>query len=130
MTNEESNPAASVTVRFDGVYQSGPVYDPDVQMNHWRYLRFYSDGTVLMLNMADDDREAIATFLNVDVPQIARGMFVLTGREISFSAITEKGTVDYIGDVQGARMILRIHSHMNGNRGVAVFRFRKIWESA
>jgi hypothetical protein len=113
----EDDPARFVVIRFDGFYQS------DRQDDYWRYLRFYDNGTVISASVVSDNLPKIANWFD---GHNNRGSFTLSGRELSFSVESQEGVVDYIGDVRGTKMILRSHSHINGNRGVIEYRFREI----
>jgi len=103
-------------LRFDGIYQS------DRRQNYWSYLRFYEDGTAIAVSSTGSPQE-VARWLTKTQPNVSKGTFTLIGKSLSFSSISEEGSVDYDGSAEGQGLILKHHSHINGNRGVTQYSF-------
>jgi hypothetical protein len=109
-------------VRTDGLYKSGPYTAKEFQ--YWQYLRFYTDGTVLTSSTGEEDLAGIAKWLaKENEAKRGQGEYKLVGQTIEFSAQTSRGVIDYEGMVSGNEIILKIHSHINGHRGVAQYKF-------
>ena len=105
-----SNLNKNADIRYDGVYyRERPGYI--------HYIRFYEDKTVITISLADTI--ALTTqmldWFNKEQPFVSKGIFTITGKNISFQAISEQGSVDYNGKIFFGKLILDIHSNINGN---------------
>ena len=129
-----SQPVASdwqshVRLRFDGLYESDRQAGPQQtsqQHYYWQYLRFYDDGLVLTVSTNGPQPSQIARWFTRESNAGSKGTYSLTGRRITFAATSSSGTVDYEGRIEGDTIIVKHHSHINGNRGVTQFDFRPI----
>jgi hypothetical protein len=115
-------------IRVDGVYQSEKINDS------YHYLRFYDDGLVIAANVFGSPEE-IATWFNrkwAEENDVSKGIFVISGYSIEFSATSSRGTVDYEGEIEGQRLVIRVHSHINNYRNASVFEFIQLeaWAAA
>ena len=107
-------------VRFNGLYESEIIDD------YWSYLRFYDDGTVLSVSSIGSSKDVIKWLTKEKQDVRSSGTFSTVGREIKFSTVSMQGSVDYEGRIEGNKLILKHHSHINGNRGVTEYSFRKV----
>jgi hypothetical protein len=103
-------------LRLNGVYQSvggGP---------YWHYIRFYPDGTVLTVTSSGTPSDLRAWF-HRERPDMSKGRFERRGEHLSFSTVSQEGKVDYDGTGNDQTLRLSSHSHINGHRGEASYRF-------
>jgi len=96
-----------------------------VNDEYWYYIRFYEDGTVLTVSSTGSASNVIdwLTVDRVGSPGVSIGVYELDGDQISFSATSERGTVDYEGDVLADGIELDSHSHINDHRGHRAYHF-------
>jgi TIR domain len=104
------------TVRTEGLNRSKRIGD------YWSYLRFYGDGTVLTASSSGSPEQVIA-WLNPENVFVSRGTRTISGRQISFTATSTQGSVDYEGEIEGELLTLRIHSRINANRSITDYDF-------
>lgn len=116
---ESDNLSTFSIVRFNGLYQSEKIDD------YWCYHRFYDDGTVFTVSSSGKPEDVIRWLTKENRAKYSSGTFLTVGREIKFSSTDDYGTVDYDGRIEGNKLILKHHSHINGNRGVSEYTFRK-----
>jgi len=106
-------------IRFNGLYQleNDGIYE---------YLRFYDDGTVLSI-ASTGQPETVIFWLNLEQEaDHGKGAYTIRGKKIEFTSRSKDGgAVDYVGSIEGNRIILRSHSHINDYRGVQEYAFRK-----
>lgn len=93
-------------------------YDIERSETFCRYIRFYSDGTVIGVTTSGNPREIKPWFRK---PYSDSGNFEIKNRKIKFSLVSPQGKVDYEGVVQGSKLRLNIVSHINGNRSTEEF---------
>jgi hypothetical protein len=96
-------------IRYDGVYYR----EEDLDSN--QYIRFYDDGTVITVTSTGTITQ-IKDWFDKDNDSPSKGRYVITGENISFQSTSEEGRVDYNGQIFDNRLILNIHSHINGFR--------------
>lgn len=123
ITKESSNVARldlAPTVRLDGLYRAKRAGG-----KYWHHLRFYADGSVIAVNSSGDARKVFKWFTKDWAVEMenAKGKFTISGSKINFKDKSKYGIVDYKGEIQGDRLILKWHSHINGNRGVSEYEF-------
>lgn len=116
-------------IRVDGCYLS----DADGPDYHY-FLRFFPGGDVMTVTVSGTggavDRKTVRSVMGWLDPSsgddgLSRGRLSRTGSEISFSAISADGTVNYEGTVLpgGEELRLQSHSLINGHRDEQVWRF-------
>jgi hypothetical protein len=107
-------------LRLNGVYRSDKVND-----QYGYYIRFFEDGTVLTVSSTGEAQQMIdwLTIDRVGSQGVSIGVYELDGKEISFSATSDQGTVDYEGDVLEDGLELDSHSHINDHKGHRVYYF-------
>ena len=108
------------TVRLDGLYQAkreGEGYS--------KYLRFFADGSVIGVSSTGSAQEVSKWFTKEWAVErfAAEGRFTISGAQITFQDKDRDGTVDYSGEIQGDRLVLKSHSQINDKRGVGEFEF-------
>jgi hypothetical protein len=108
-------------LRFDGVYQSTPK-KAGSGSGYWGYLRFYQDGTVVDVSTTGRPDE-IRDWFNRDHPRVSRGKVTAQGEQISFASVSAEGTVDYSGRVEGGKLHMDTHSHINQHKANTVYTF-------
>jgi hypothetical protein len=108
---------ASPTVRLDGLYQSKRLSSQGT--DYTKYLRFYSDGLVIDVSSTGSAAEVARWFTREKVD--SSGHYSLSGPTLHFSATSSVGTVDYEGEIVEEKLMLRLHSHINGHRDVQEF---------
>ena len=99
-----------VNVRYDGVYYSE-------KSGYTSYIRFYNDGTVMTISSSDTItviKDVLTKEQNIDYA-ISKGEFKITRDRILFSTESKNGTIDYDGQVFKNRLLLNVHSNINGN---------------
>jgi hypothetical protein len=102
-------------VRFRiGLYQSGP-FEGSNRSNNWKYLRFYSDGTVLSVSSSGKPNQIAKWFKK---PYANTGLHQIEGSAIQFSTASWLGTFEFQGQIQGAGPLqkLDVVSHINLHR--------------
>jgi hypothetical protein len=123
---DEFRPPADFPLRYDGLYRSE---NPTLVVNGstsdlvWNYLRFYPEGTVIGTAQTGMPPHPLRYFQITD-ERLPSGTVTLRDGVLSFST-REPGrpAVDYVGEVRGDRLHLRIHSHINGYRAETVYVF-------
>jgi len=115
----------SSRVRTDGLYVSDVLMAH--QVNYRKFVRFYSDGTVLHVSSTGKPTEIIKWFTREGNQKsgyaFGQGQFKINGNQINFSSTSKSGIVDFEGSVFEKNLILKFHSHINGNRGMEEYIF-------
>jgi hypothetical protein len=118
----------SSSVRSDGLYISDVLISKKV--NYRKFFRFYSDGTVLHVSSTGKPSEIIKWFSKEGNQRsgysFGQGRFKIEGDQINFSTTSKTGTVDFEGSVFEKSLILKFHSHINGNRGMEEYIFTEV----
>jgi hypothetical protein len=111
-------------LQFDGVYQTEKVED------HWHYLRFYDDGTVITVSSTGDPAVIAGWFKkeNVESKSLPHGRYEIEGGRLAFSSTSAHGRVDYEGVFQGDTLTLNVYSHINDHRGTRRYSFVQLSE--
>lgn len=112
-SNVATEESASPLLRFDGLYECA--YE-----GYSNYLRFFRDSVVVSVS-STGKAEQVVNWFNHDYTD--RGKYVVVGSHISFSCTSAQGTVDYDGVLTAKGMDLNTHSHINGRRASAKYRF-------
>lgn len=111
------------TVHFDGLYQSEQVGKG--RDKSWSYIRFFPNGLVITVSSTGEPRH-LKQWFDKNYPRTkyaSSGRFTVEGRHIKFISTSSSGTVDYEGEIIASSLILRSHSHINGNRAVREYKF-------
>ncbi len=95
-------------IRYDGVYQSEG-------KDYFLYLRFFEDGTVIATS-SDRRPEEVIGWFQKEHPHVSTGAYSVQGEEITFSAASATGVVDYTGQVKGEMLSLRSFNHNDGRQ--------------
>jgi predicted DNA-binding WGR domain protein len=104
-------------IRSDGLYR-----ERARGSSSWLY--FTPAGVVRELGMDDDvGQRLILSSLQRDGGPSARGRWTPTEQGLRFSLRYELGSVDYQGTIQGDKLTLSAHSHIDGARFKSVYRF-------
>ena len=100
--------------RFDGLYSAENGF----------YLRFTASGEVYSVG-STGAAEQVARWLGPGNQYVSRGKYTVRGRDISFTAASGEGNVDYNGQINrdATQLNLNAHSHINGNRSERVYTF-------
>jgi len=98
------------TIRYDGLYYRKEGADSN------QYIRFYDDGTVITVTSTGTITQIKNWFDKNNKSPFSRGKYVVTGDSITFQSTSEAGRVDYNGKILDNKLILNIHSHINGFR--------------
>ncbi len=81
-------------------------------------LQFYDDGKVVSVTLASTDIHqswsAVSKWFRHNYDD--SGTYRLSGMDIEFSTTSSEGTVDYTGNYLGRKLLLNIHSHINGRQ--------------
>lgn len=107
------------TVRVDGLYQIKR------SEGYSQYLRFYADGSVIRVS-STGSAENVAKWFTKEwavKEYAAEGRYTISGSQISFESKNRIGTIVFEGVIQGDRLVLNSHSHINDYRGVGEFEF-------
>jgi hypothetical protein len=106
-----------------GVYQAD-ASTSSASTKLWKYLRFYTDGRVVAVNMADNPVN-VAKTLHFEGKYVDPGQYHVTGNHLRFSCTNITGTVDYSGTIEsdGEKLQLEWFSHINNKKGQYTFRF-------
>jgi len=111
-------------IHFDGYYSN------EKQLNSVAmFIQFYADGTVtaalpitvqhviqVSKNQLDKDNHKECTI---------RGKYTLKGNTIKYTLVDNNGSVDFDGEFQENKLILKAHSNINGSDSVNTFDFYK-----
>lgn len=117
-----SNPQHSRTsepnnLKFNGLYQT---QRQTTKLNifqkqyNWQYLRFYEDGTVIIVSTSGD-LPSISSWFHKDHPNVGRGNFLKEDDKVKFSILYAEGSVDYQGFIRDDGLTLELTSHSNIN---------------
>lgn len=109
------------TVHFDGIYRSDLYFD-----TYWRYLKFYSDGTVIKALSTLEPEEAYDLWDKDSNWGI--GEYTITDDHLEFTIIDEDIIVDYEGSIKdnGNKLSLHWYSHANNNDGTWNYTFFEV----
>jgi hypothetical protein len=118
---ENTQPATAAkqqqAVRYDGLYQS------EKEGDHWYYLRFYEDATVLSVTSVGTPAQ-VARWFNKQYQYGGKGTYSIDGDHIKFSETSRDGIVDHEGAIiEGGKLKLNSHSHINDHRGTQTYQF-------
>ena len=106
-------------IRYDGIYQSE-------EKDYFLYLRFFEDGTVIATS-SDRQPEEVIGWFQKEHPYVSTGAFAFDGKEITFSAASATGVVDYTGEVKEEKLSLRTFSHANGRQEEREYAFVELF---
>lgn len=106
-------------IRYDGVYQSE-------EKDYFLYLRFFEDGTVIATSSERQPEEVIGWFQK-EHPYVFTGAYAVNGKEITFSAASPTGVIDYNGEVKGGRLSLRSYRHTDGHQEEREYNFVELF---
>ena len=106
-------------IRFDGLYQAQ-------EGDYYLYVRFFEDGTVITAS-SDGKPEEVIGWFQKGHPYVSTGAYSVNGDEISFSAASPTGVVDYNGEVTGLTLSLRSHSQINDFQAEAEYHFVEVF---
>lgn len=106
-------------LRYDGIYQAE-------EEDYFLYLRFFNDGTVLAASSNGQPEEVIG-WIQKGHPFVSAGAFAVNGGDVTFSAASPKGVVDYNGELDGEILLLRSFSHINGYQSERRYRFVEVF---
>jgi len=118
-------PREPAVLRFDGLYQAGPVTGDGA--TYWHYLRFYEDGTVLSVSSTGQPAKVARWFQK---PYESGGQWAREDDRITFTVRGSAGNVDHEGEVLLDGLHLSIHSHINDHRREARYEFVELEASA
>jgi hypothetical protein len=106
-------------IRYDGVYQSE-------DKNYYLYLRFFEDGTVIATS-SDRRPEEVIGWFQKEHPYVSAGAYAIQGEEVTFSAASPTGVVDYSGQVNGGKLSLRSYRHADGHQEEREYSFVELF---
>lgn len=113
-------PEASIQVRYDGFY----VNDTDSSGHTLKVFRFYEDGNLIQTSVLKGTSENMADSLpdgdwfnrdNTDRKRVFVGTYTIDGTHITFDTNSSTGNVEYDGQVEETRLVVDVHSNINGN---------------
>jgi hypothetical protein len=117
------SPTLAPTVRLDGLYQTKRIRFEGTE--YTAYLRFYSDGMVINVS-ATGSAAQVARWFTRENKAVQKGYYSVSGPTLRFSATSKEGTVDYEGNMEDQKLVLRSHSHVNDHRDVEEFEFVQV----
>jgi hypothetical protein len=106
-------------LRYDGIYQAE-------EDDYYLYLRFFDDGTVLVATSNGQPEEVIG-WIQKDHPFVSSGAYAVSGKDITFSAASPNGVVDYDGELGEEALSLHSYSHINGFQSERKYRFVELF---
>ncbi len=106
-------------IRYDGVYQSE-------EKDYFLYLRFFEDGTVIATS-SDRRPEEVIGWFQKEHPYVSAGAFAVQGEELTFSAASATGVVDYSGEVKGEKLALHSYRHIDGHQEEREYNFVELF---
>lgn len=128
--NNQEVAVKQMLVRVDGLYYIGNK-KTNTNRNYTEILRFFEDGTVVGVSVTgqiEDIAHNVAKWLIPTEDIIhAKGHYVIKGRVIEFSLISDSGRVDYEGEIRGENeLLLNLYSHINQHRSTSTYHFYKL----
>jgi len=117
---------ADNSVQYNGVYKS--TISVSSEKESWDYLRFYPDGTVITISSAGQPGD-LKKWFSKEHKGVAWGKFALRDAQVSFSAGSTQGKVNYTGAIEGNQIRFQIYSQINNFRGNKVYEFIK-WDAS
>ncbi|BAY07440.1 hypothetical protein [Calothrix sp. NIES-2098] len=111
-------------LRFDGIYQE------DVQNGVYRYIRFYSDGTVITVSSTGNAEQITSWFFKENNKKtFSIGTYIVDSENIIFSSSCDIGTVEYWGNIlmHSNTILLKWYSHINGCSGNSRYNFIQLF---
>ncbi len=106
-------------IRYDGVYQSE-------EKDYYLYLRFFEDGTVIATS-SDRRPEEVIGWFQKEHPYVSTGAYAIRGEEVTFSAASATGVVDYSGEVKGEKLSLHSFRHIDGHQEEREYSFVELF---
>jgi len=105
------------------IMKDGRVFD-----GFHEYLRFFADGTVLSSSRPEareqpTDLSEIASWLSKENPAIPRSSYTVHDGVVTFTKVSNAGTVRWSGGSDGDGLSMDWHSEINGKYGVYKFSF-------
>ncbi|HCH5065421.1 TPA: DUF4935 domain-containing protein [Vibrio parahaemolyticus] len=126
---EEAKDHNKIKIRTDGLY-----YETSSDKSYRSYLGFTENGKVFSASVVisddsvEDDAKQIISWLVSEKED--SGTYDIVGNKISFTCISDYGSVDYKGTVNGETLILDCHSHINDNVTLSrVYKFAQVENS-
>lgn len=128
------------SLKFDGVYRASVYSEAGAQKfifvngksiptggeqsSSSKYLRFYPDGEVLACTSTGKPKDLRRWFTKEDPKgNLGHGKYEIQGNHLSFTEVSEAGSVDCVGEIRGDQIIVNWHSRINNRRGVATYYF-------
>jgi hypothetical protein len=110
-------------VKFDGLYQTAPTLDSASNLTFYGYLRFYSNGKVIMASSSVTPLQ-LKKWFKSGHPNILSGFYKINKDKIYFKIKAKKGAVIYDGQILDQnRLKFSIKSLINGNRSNKTYQF-------
>jgi TonB family protein len=103
-------PVAAPQVRVDGLYHSR-----DPQRRGDSFLRFYPDGSVLVVASTGSPIQVLK-WLVPGAAQAGKGQYRIDGDALAFEETSTSGRVDYAGTIAGTTLDLQVTSRINGHQ--------------
>ena len=114
----------NMKVRFDGLYQT----ELNIKSDSRRFLRFYSDNTVLSVSSTGEATDVIQW---LEKPYHDHGKYEIKENKIYFSTTSSYGTVLYEGLIESKNVLkLKLKSLINGHESEQIFQFIKVRSKA
>ena len=106
-------------IRYDGLYQAE-------EDNYYLYVRFFEDGTVITASSNGEPEEVIGWFQK-DHPYVSTGAYAIDGQDVTFSAASATGVVDYSGRLEEEKLLLHSNSQINGFQTESEYHFVELF---
>lgn len=121
VNEDEYNQKDTGNLKFNGIYQS----EENRGINS--YIRVYKDRTVITTVSTGNPSQLKLWFTKEKFvkPNSSKGIYNLSGKNIKFSTTSEQGIVKYEGEIIKNKLILEIHSLINGNKFNETYIFKK-----
>lgn len=108
-------------IRYDGYYRTSPEMSEGVE--YADYLRFFSDGIVIYAAFRNPSNTQQLRELFARGSIVPHGKFEVKAGRVSFKMFLARGVIDYDGQIDGERLILSVHSHINQRSHTDFFNF-------
>lgn len=125
---EERNASTEAKLNFDGLYCCIGDFNSNGLIDNY-VLMFYEDGSVITVTV--EQTEDGGRYFpkkkwfskDADRYKDLLGQYIIDGTDISFTGISEYGTVDYWGTIENNKLLLSSHSNINGNDSYREYSF-------
>jgi len=91
-------------------------------LHHYDLLRFYPDKTVIhvsVMSLRGFNLEKILEWFTKDNPNNGKGTYKVEGKMISFECKCATGSIAFVGEVVGEKLVLDSYSLINGHVATA-----------